>query len=78
MTCSVSPSVRSAEDIGLCALSQAGFGELFDRIVNTMLVNGKVNGSKGAPSYFLLDYVLIDPMYCTALILAVGIFRARM
>ena len=70
--------MRSTEDVGLCALSQPGFGEFLDRILNTMLVNGKVNGSKGAPSYFLLDYVLVDPMYGTTLILAVGIFRARM
>ena len=70
--------MRSTEDIGLRALSQPGFGELFYRIVNTMLVNSKMNGSKGAPSYLLLNYVLVDPMYGTALILAIGIFRARM
>lgn len=43
-----------------------------------MLVNSKVNCSKGAPAQLLLYYILVDPMYRTAIVLAIGIFRACM
>ena len=70
--------MRTTQDIGLCAFAQSRFGELLDGIFNAMLVNGKVNCSKGAPSYLLLYYVLVDPVYCTALVLTIGIFRSCM
>ena len=73
MTGSARSSMRSTQDIGLCAFAESRLGELLDGIFNAMLVNSEVNCSKGAPSYLLLNDVLVDPMYCTALILAVGI-----
>ena len=65
--------MRSTQDIGLCAFAESRLGELLDGIFNAMLIYSEVNCSKGAPSNLLLDDVLVDPMYCTALILTIGI-----
>lgn len=66
----------AAEEIGLGALAQARLGELLDGVLLAILVDGEVDGAKGAAANLLLDQVLVDAVLGAAVIFAVAVLGA--
>lgn len=66
----------AAEQVGLGAFAQARLGELLDGILLAVLVDGEVDGAKGAAANLLLDQVLVDAVLGGAVILAVAVLGA--
>lgn len=67
----------AAEEVGLGAFAQARLGELLDGVLLAILVDGEVDGAKGAAADLLLDQVLVDAVLGGAVILAVAVLGAR-
>ena len=66
----------SAEEVGLGAFAQARLGELLDGVFLAILVDGEVDGAKGAAANLLLDQVLVDAVLGGAVIFAVAVLGA--
>ena len=67
----------TAEQVGLGAFAQARLGELLDGVLLAILVDGEVDGAKGATANLLLDQVLVDAVLGGAVIFAVAVLGAR-
>lgn len=71
------PRTRPSEEVGLGALPQARFRELFNRIFLAILVDSQVDSAEGAAADLLLDQILVDAVLGGAVILAVAVLGAR-
>lgn len=66
----------TAEQVGLGAFAQARLGELLDGVLLAILVDGEVDGAKGATANLLLDQVLVDAVLGGAVVFAVAVLGA--
>ena len=73
MVCSTG-CMWSTQDMGLRTFPQSGLGEFLHGELRAISVHGQVNGAERTPTNLLLDDILVDAVYCPAIVLAIGVF----